>query len=113
MNQAELINNNNTFADSIVYNIGKLGDGVNLTLADPLLVLAMYRAKTFAEALDKAERLVEDGGFGHTSSLYINEITEKEKLAAYESRMRTCRILVNTPSAQGGTENGGVDRSWR
>jgi acetaldehyde dehydrogenase/alcohol dehydrogenase len=62
----------------------------------------MYRAKTFAEALDKADKLVEDGGFGHTSSLYINEITQKEKLAAYEARMRTCRILVNTPSAHGG-----------
>ena len=65
-------------------------------------VLAMYKAKTFEEALDKADKLVEDGGFGHTASLYINEIAEKEKLAAYESRMRTCRILVNTPSAHGG-----------
>ena len=65
-------------------------------------VLAMYKAKTFEEALDKADKLVEDGGFGHTSSLYINEITQKEKLAAYEARMRTCRILVNTPSAHGG-----------
>ena len=65
-------------------------------------VLAMYKAKTFAEALDKADKLVEDGGFGHTSSLYINEVTQKEKLAAYEARMRTCRILVNTPSAHGG-----------
>ena len=65
-------------------------------------VLAMYKAKDFAEALDKADKLVEDGGFGHTSSLYINEITEKEKLAAYMARMRTCRILVNTPSAHGG-----------
>ena len=65
-------------------------------------VLAMYRAKDFSEALDKADKLIEDGGFGHTSSLYINEITEKEKLAAYTARMRTCRILVNTPSAHGG-----------
>ena len=65
-------------------------------------VLAMYRAKSFRDALDKADRLVEDGGFGHTSSIYINEITEKDKLSAFESRMRTCRILVNTPSAQGG-----------
>ena len=65
-------------------------------------VLAMYKAKSFEEALDKADKLVEDGGFGHTASLYINEITEKAKLAAYESRMRTCRILVNTPSAHGG-----------
>ncbi len=65
-------------------------------------VLAMYKAKDFADALDKADKLVEDGGFGHTSSLYINEITETEKLAAYTARMRTCRILVNTPSAHGG-----------
>ena len=65
-------------------------------------VLAMYKVKSFAEALDKADKLVEDGGFGHTSSLYINEITEKEKLSAYMARMRTCRILVNTPSAHGG-----------
>ena len=62
----------------------------------------MYKAKDFDEALDKAERLVEDGGFGHTASLYINEIAEKEKLAAYEAKMKACRILVNTPSAHGG-----------
>ena len=65
-------------------------------------VLAMYKVKSFDEALDKAERLVEDGGFGHTSSVYLNEITETEKLAKFSSRMKTCRILVNTPSAQGG-----------
>ncbi|MBR6509749.1 MAG: bifunctional acetaldehyde-CoA/alcohol dehydrogenase [Clostridia bacterium] len=65
-------------------------------------VLAMYKAKDFNEALDKAERLVEDGGFGHTASVYLNEITEKEKLEAYQHRMKACRILVNTPSAHGG-----------
>ena len=65
-------------------------------------VLAMYRAKSFDDALNKADKLVEDGGFGHTSSIYINEITEKDKLSAFASRMRTCRILVNTPSAHGG-----------
>ncbi|MBQ7390467.1 MAG: bifunctional acetaldehyde-CoA/alcohol dehydrogenase [Clostridia bacterium] len=65
-------------------------------------VLAMYRAKNFDDALNKADKLVEDGGFGHTSSIYINEITEKDKLSAFASRMRTCRILVNTPSAHGG-----------
>ena len=65
-------------------------------------VLAMYKFKTFEEALDKADRLVEDGGFGHTSSLYINVNTEKEKLAAFTARMRTCRIVINTPSAHGG-----------
>ena len=65
-------------------------------------VLAMYKAKTFEEALDKADKLVEDGGFGHTSSVYLNEITETEKLNAFAARMKTCRILVNTPSSHGG-----------
>ncbi len=65
-------------------------------------VLAMYKAKDFEEALDKAERLVEDGGFGHTSSLYVNEVTEKEKINSFAARMKTCRILVNTPSSHGG-----------
>ena len=65
-------------------------------------VLAMYKVKNFEEALDKAEKLVEDGGFGHTSSVYLNEVTEQEKLNAFAARMKTCRILVNTPSAHGG-----------
>ena len=65
-------------------------------------VLAMYKAKDFDDALEKAEKLVEDGGFGHTSSLYVNEITEKAKIAEFAERMKTCRILVNTPSSQGG-----------
>ena len=64
-------------------------------------VLAMYKAKTFDEALDKAERLVADGGFGHSSSLYI-DVNEKEKMAKHADRMKTCRILINTPSSQGG-----------
>ncbi len=65
-------------------------------------VLAMYKAKTFAEALDKAEKLVEDGGYGHTSSIYVNEITEVDKINEFAARMKTCRILVNTPSSHGG-----------
>lgn len=65
-------------------------------------VLAMYRAKDFADALDKAAQLVADGGYGHTSSLYVNEQQEKDKIAAFAARMKTCRILVNTPSSQGG-----------
>ncbi len=65
-------------------------------------VLAMYKAKTFEEALDKAERLVEDGGFGHTSSVYLNEVTQTEKINKFAARMKTCRILVNTPSSHGG-----------
>ncbi len=65
-------------------------------------VLAMYKAKDFEDALCKAEHLVADGGYGHTSSVYLNEVTEKEKLANFASRMKTCRILVNTPSSHGG-----------
>ncbi len=65
-------------------------------------VLAMYKAKTFEEAIEKAEHLVADGGYGHTSSLYVNEVTETEKINEFAARMKTCRILVNTPSSQGG-----------
>ena len=65
-------------------------------------VLAMYKAADFADALNKAEQLVADGGYGHTSSVYLNEITEGEKLNAFAARMKTCRILVNTPSSHGG-----------
>ena len=64
-------------------------------------VLAMYRAANFDEAVAKAERLVADGGYGHTASLYINTL-EKEKMNKFEAAMKTCRILINTPSSQGG-----------
>ena len=65
-------------------------------------VLAMYCADTFEEAIGKAERLIADGGYGHTSSVYLNPITEQEKLQTFYSRMKTCRVLVNTPSSHGG-----------
>lgn len=65
-------------------------------------VLAMYRAKDIHEAFDKAERLIADGGYGHTSSIYLDPITQKDKLDEFAARMKTCRILVNTPSSQGG-----------
>ena len=65
-------------------------------------VLAMYKAEDFSDALAKAEHLVADGGYGHTSSVYLNEVTEKDKIAEFAARMKTCRILVNTPSSHGG-----------
>ena len=65
-------------------------------------VLAVYKFENFEDAVVNAKRLVKDGGYGHTSSLYINTVTEPEKLALYEDKMRTCRILINTPSAFGG-----------
>lgn len=64
-------------------------------------VLAMYKTKDFDEAIKKAEQLVADGGFGHTSSLYINT-KETEKMDKHAAAMKTCRILINTPSSHGG-----------
>ena len=65
-------------------------------------VLAMYHAKNIEDAFSKAERLIEDGGYGHTASIYLNIVTEQEKLKAFEARMKTGRIVVNTPSSHGG-----------
>lgn len=65
-------------------------------------VLAMYRAENFEEALNKASRLIDDGGLGHTSSLYINTISGQEKIQKFYNTMRTCRVLINTPSSHGG-----------
>ncbi len=65
-------------------------------------VLAMYKAKSFDDAVAKAEKLIADGGYGHTSSLYINTSTEAEKIDKFQNAMKTCRILINTPSSHGG-----------
>ena len=103
------------------YNIGKLsgievpentkiliGEVTSVDLSEEFAheklspVLAMYKAKDFDDAISKAERLIADGGFGHTSSIYINAATEDYKLSKFEEAMKTCRILINTPSSQGG-----------
>ncbi|GBU20305.1 acetaldehyde dehydrogenase [Fibrobacteres bacterium R8-0-B4] len=65
-------------------------------------VLAMYKAKDFNDAVEKADRLIKDGGYGHTSSIFLNPLTAADKLSAFSARMKTCRILLNTPSAHGG-----------
>ena len=65
-------------------------------------VLAMYKAADFQDALDKAEHLIADGGYGHTSSLYVDTITGQDKIARFSACMKTCRILINTPSSHGG-----------
>ncbi len=85
-----------------------IGEVTSVDISEPFAheklspVLAMYRAKDFSDALDKAQRLVEDGGFGHTASVYLDAVNQKAKLDAFSQRMKACRILVNTPSAQGG-----------
>lgn len=65
-------------------------------------VLAMYKAADFQDALDKAEHLIADGGYGHTSSLYVDTVTGQDKIARFSACMKTCRILINTPSSHGG-----------
>lgn len=65
-------------------------------------VLAMYKSESFNDALEKAAQLIADGGYGHTSSVYLNAVTEQEKLDAFSAKMKTCRVLVNTPSSFGG-----------
>ena len=65
-------------------------------------VLAMYKAISFDDAIEKASTLIDDGGLGHTSSLYINVLTETQKQEKFYNSMKTCRVLINTPSSQGG-----------
>ena len=85
-----------------------IGEVESVDLSEPFAheklspVLAMYRAADFSDALAKAEKLVADGGYGHTASVYLDTVTQQEKLNAFANRMKTCRILVNTPSSQGG-----------
>ena len=65
-------------------------------------VLAMYRAHDLQDAFAKAERLIADGGYGHTASIYLDAVSCQDKIDEFAARMKTCRILVNTPSSQGG-----------
>ena len=85
-----------------------IGEVTSVSLDEPFAheklspVLAMYKAKDFDDALDKADHLIKDGGYGHTASLFVNAVTEKEKIDKFANMMKTCRILVNTPSSHGG-----------
>ncbi|MBQ9472319.1 MAG: iron-containing alcohol dehydrogenase, partial [Ruminococcus sp.] len=65
-------------------------------------VLAMYKYDTTEEAFNNAEQLIADGGYGHTASIYINELIRRDVLDEFCERMKTCRIVVNTPSSHGG-----------
>ncbi|PAB57876.1 bifunctional acetaldehyde-CoA/alcohol dehydrogenase [Anaeromicrobium sediminis] len=64
-------------------------------------VLGMYRVKTFDEGVKKAARLVELGGFGHTSVLYVDQVKEKEKIEKFGAAMKTGRTIINMPASQG------------
>ncbi len=85
-----------------------IGEVTSTELSEPFAheklspVLAMYRAESFEDAMDKADRLVCDGGYGHTASIYLDTVTQREKLDAFSHKMKACRIVVNTPSAHGG-----------
>lgn len=65
-------------------------------------VLALYKTKDFEDSLCKAERLIEDGGYGHTASIFIDTSKATDRLAAFAVRMKACRLVVNSPSSQGG-----------
>jgi acetaldehyde dehydrogenase/alcohol dehydrogenase len=65
-------------------------------------VLGMYKAEDFDDAISKAEHLIADGGYGHTSSLYLNINKGTEKINKWQSTMKTCRCIINTPSSHGG-----------
>ena len=65
-------------------------------------VLAMYRSENFEQAVEYADQLVKDGGYGHTASLYVDEVNHREKIEQFAARMKTCRIVINTPSSHGG-----------
>lgn len=65
-------------------------------------VLAMYRTETFEQALDFADQLVHDGGYGHTASFYVDEVNRRDRIQQFAARMKACRIVVNTPSSHGG-----------
>lgn len=65
-------------------------------------VLAMYRVKSFDDAIVQASRLIQEGGLGHTASIYLNELEENKRLDKFKDAMKACRILVNTPSSHGG-----------
>ncbi|MEJ6939029.1 bifunctional acetaldehyde-CoA/alcohol dehydrogenase [Proteus mirabilis] len=65
-------------------------------------LLAMYHAQNFEDAVHKAEKLVEMGGIGHTSCLYTDQDNCPEHVAYFGDKMKTSRILINTPASQGG-----------
>ena len=64
-------------------------------------VLAMYKATSFEDALNKADRLIELGGMGHTSILYTDQVKNRDRVLTFGERMKTARTLINMPAAQG------------
>ena len=64
-------------------------------------VLAMYKATSFEDALNKADRLIELGGMGHTSILYTDQVKNRDRVLEFGERMKTARTLINMPAAQG------------
>ncbi|MGN1033112.1 MAG: bifunctional acetaldehyde-CoA/alcohol dehydrogenase, partial [Intestinibacter sp.] len=85
-----------------------IGEATSTDVSEPLAheklfpLLSMFKAKDFDDAIEKADALVHGGGIGHTSGIYIDVVNNKEKLEKFQNRMKTCRILVNTPSSHGG-----------
>ena len=111
---------NSEIVGQSAYNIGKLA-GINVPETSKVLIgevesveleeafaheklspiLAMYKVSSFDEALEKASRLIELGGFGHTSILYTDQIKSKDRIAKFGETMKTARTLINMPASQG------------
>lgn len=111
---------NSEIVGQSAYNIGKLA-GINVPETSKVLIgevesveleeafaheklspiLAMYKVNSFDEALEKASRLIELGGFGHTSILYTDQIKSKDRIAKFGETMKTARTLINMPASQG------------
>ncbi|MDY4077490.1 MAG: bifunctional acetaldehyde-CoA/alcohol dehydrogenase [Clostridium sp.] len=111
---------NSEIVGQSAYNIGKLA-GINVPETSKVLIgevesveleeafaheklspiLAMYKVSSFDEALEKASRLIELGGFGHTSILYTDQIKSKDRITKFGETMKTARTLINMPASQG------------
>ena len=65
-------------------------------------LLGMFRAKTFEEAVDMACAMVDLGGIGHTSGLYTDQDLNADRVKYFGDKMKTARILINTPTTHGG-----------
>lgn len=86
----------------LVAEVSSVGDDEPFAKEKLSPILAMYKAESFQDGLHKADALVRGGGFGHTAAIYIDERKGEDRLSAFCEKMKTCRILVNTPAAQGG-----------
>ena len=81
----------------VVYEEG-IGEGYPFSKEKLSPVLTYYIVENFEEALDKAERLLEFGGLGHSAVIHSED---REKILQFSEKMKAGRIIVNSPSTHG------------